>query len=60
MRWHGVCENEQVMVHSSDGEAWKALDNFDADFAKDAMNVRIGLAIDGFMLYNLSVASYSC
>jgi hypothetical protein len=48
------------MVHSSDGEAWKALDNFDADFAKDAMNVRIGLAIDGFMLYNLSVASYSC
>jgi hypothetical protein len=37
-RWHkeGVCENDQVMVHPSDSEAWKALDNFDADFVRDA------------------------
>jgi hypothetical protein len=38
MRWHkeGVYENDQVMVHSSNSEAWKALDDFDADFVRDA------------------------
>jgi hypothetical protein len=49
MRWHkeGVRENDQVMVHLSDSEAWKALDTFDPDFARDVRNVHIGLAIDG-------------
>jgi hypothetical protein len=62
MRWHkeGVRENEQVMVHPSDSEAWKALDDFDLDFARDARNVRIGLATDGFLPYNTSASSYSC
>jgi hypothetical protein len=38
MRWHkeGVRENDQVMVHPSDSEAWKVLDDFDPNFAKDA------------------------
>jgi hypothetical protein len=38
MRWHkdGVCENDQVMVHPSDSKAWKALDDFDAGFTRDA------------------------
>jgi hypothetical protein len=38
MRWHkeGVRENSQVMVHSSDSESWKALDDFDPDFARGA------------------------
>jgi hypothetical protein len=62
MRWHKevVRENDQVMVHPSDSEAWKDLDNFDEDFVRDAKNVCIGLAIDGFTPYNLSMASYSC
>jgi hypothetical protein len=62
MRWHkeDVHENDQVMVHSSDSEAWKALDDFGADFARDARNVCIGLAMDGFTPYNTSAASYSC
>jgi hypothetical protein len=62
MRWHkeGVRENNPVMVHPSDSEAWKALDDFDPDFAMDARNVRIGLATDGFSLYNTSASSYSC
>jgi hypothetical protein len=62
MRWHkeGVRENNQVMLHPSDSEAWKALDNFDADFVVDVRNVRIGLATNGFSPYNMSVASYSC
>jgi hypothetical protein len=35
MRWHkeGVRENNQVLVHTSDSEVWKSLDDFDADFA---------------------------
>jgi hypothetical protein len=62
MRWHkeGVHENDQVMVHLSDSEAWKALDDFDPDFTRDARNVRIGLATDGFSPYNMSASSYSC
>jgi hypothetical protein len=62
MRWHkeGVRENDQVMVHPSDCEAWKALDDFNTDFARDTWNVRIGLAMDGFTLYNMSAVSYSC
>jgi hypothetical protein len=62
MRWHkeGVRENDQVMVHPSDSEAWKTLDDFDADLVRDARDVRIGLAMDGFMPYNMSVVSYSC
>jgi hypothetical protein len=49
-----------VMVHPSDSEAWKALDDFDPNFARDAWNVRIGLATDVFSLYNMSASSYSC
>jgi hypothetical protein len=62
MRWHkeGICENDQVMVHPSDSETWKALGDFDADFTRDVQNVRIGLAMNGFTSYNMSVASYSC
>jgi hypothetical protein len=62
MRWHkeGVRENDQVMVHPSDSEAWKVLDDFDVDFTRDARNVRIGLATDGFSSYNMSAVSYSC
>jgi hypothetical protein len=28
MRWHkeGICENDGVMGHPSDGESWKVLD----------------------------------
>jgi hypothetical protein len=38
MRWHKDCTDNQdgLMVHPSDGDAWKALDNFDPDFASDA------------------------
>jgi hypothetical protein len=48
------------MMNLSDSEAWKALDDFDTDFARDAQNVRIMLTTDGFSSYNMSAASYSC
>jgi hypothetical protein len=62
MRWHkeGVRENDQVMVHLFDSEACMALDDCDADFARDARNVHIGLATDRFSSYYTSAVSYSC
>jgi hypothetical protein len=50
MRWHkeGIRENDGVMGHPSDGEAWKVLDRFDANYASDVRNVHFGLATDGF------------
>jgi hypothetical protein len=56
----GVRENDQVLVHPFDSEPWKALDDFDADFARDARNVCIRLATDGFSPYDMSAVSYSC
>ena len=47
-------------MHSSDGDAWKALDTFDLDFAAEPRNVRIGLATDGFTPFGQMASSYSC
>ncbi|WVZ52608.1 hypothetical protein U9M48_003652 [Paspalum notatum var. saurae] len=41
-------------------DAWKALDEFDPEFAKDARNIRFGLATDGFTPFHESAASYYC
>jgi hypothetical protein len=49
-----------LLVHPSDSESWRALDDFDADFVREARNVHIGLVRYGFMPYDTSVASYSC
>jgi hypothetical protein len=39
-RWHkGVRENDELRVHPSDGDAWKALDTFDLDFIAEPRNV---------------------
>jgi hypothetical protein len=38
-------------VHPSDNEAWKAPDNFDADFTSDARNIRIKLATNDFSTF---------
>jgi hypothetical protein len=47
------------MVHPSNGDAWKDVDNFGPDYAKDARNVRIGLVTDGLTPFTESAASYS-
>jgi hypothetical protein len=48
------------MVRPSNSDTWKALDNFDLEFAQDARNVCIGLATDGFTPFGDNAASYSC
>jgi hypothetical protein len=62
MRCHkeGIRENDRVMVHLSDDDAWNVLDNFDADFASDARNVHFGLVIDDFNPFSTNSAPYSC
>jgi hypothetical protein len=62
MWWHkdGERENKEVMVHPSDSDTWKALDNFDPKFARDMRNVHIGLVTNGFTPFGDNVASYSC
>jgi hypothetical protein len=62
MRWHkgGEKENKEVMVHPLDSDAWKALDIFDPEFARDARNVRIRLMTDGFTPFSDNATSYSC
>jgi hypothetical protein len=62
MRWHKDHMDRQdgLMVHPSDGDAWKALNNFGPEFASDARNICIGLAADGFTPFNMTVVSYSC
>ncbi|WVZ58656.1 hypothetical protein U9M48_008899, partial [Paspalum notatum var. saurae] len=53
-------QSEDVMVHLADGDAWKALDEFDPEFASDPRSVRLGLATDGFTSFNTSASPYSC
>jgi hypothetical protein len=53
-------ENNQVMVHPYHSEAWKAPDDFDVDFTRDARNVCSVLATHGFSPYNMSAVSHSC
>jgi hypothetical protein len=56
----GIHENDGVIGHPSDGEAWKVLDRFDANFASYARNVRLRLATDGFDPFSTNSTPYSC
>ena len=48
------------MVHASDGEAWTHFDGIHYEKAKEARNVCVALAIDGFNPYGMEAASYTC
>jgi hypothetical protein len=62
MRWHkeGIRENDRVMGYPSEGEAWKVLDRFDADFGNDARNIHFGLVTDWFDPFSINSTPYSC
>jgi hypothetical protein len=47
-------------MQPSNNDEWKALDNFDLDFASEARNIRIVLAANGFTPLNMTSTSYSC
>ena len=48
------------MVHPSDGGSWKIFDAIHHEKAREAHNVRVALATDGFNPYGMVAASYSC
>ena len=62
MTWHkkGKRYNPDKMVHASDGEAWTHFDAIHHEKAKEARNVRVALATDGFNPYGMSAAPYTC
>jgi hypothetical protein len=60
IRWYkeGIRENDRVIGHPLDGEAWKMLDRFDVDFASDARNVCFGFVTDGCDPFSTNSAPY--
>jgi hypothetical protein len=61
--WWNTCgerEKTEVMVHPSNSDVWKALNNFDPEFARDMRNVCIGLVTNGFTPFGDNATSYSC
>ncbi|XP_061358361.1 uncharacterized protein LOC133302572 [Gastrolobium bilobum] len=60
MRWHAMHgNNDGLMRHPRDSEAWKKFDDLHTSFASDPRNVRLGLATDGFNPFGNMSASYS-
>ncbi|CAL5399944.1 unnamed protein product [Camellia sinensis] len=61
MKWHKDkrVEEENVLRHPADSEAWKDFDKKHESFAKDPRNVRLGLASDGFNPFGNMSNSYS-
>jgi hypothetical protein len=53
-------ENDEVLGHPSDSEAWKVHNRFDAYITSDARNVRFRLATDGFDPFSTNCAPHSC
>ena len=51
---NGKRYNPDKMVHASDGEAWKHFDDIHREKAKEARNVRVALATDGFNPYGMT------
>ncbi|XP_027933729.1 uncharacterized protein LOC114189213 [Vigna unguiculata] len=62
MRWHvdGVRQDESVMTHPSDAEAWKQFNRTHPTFSQDSRNVRLGLCTDGFNPFSNTGTPYSC
>lgn len=60
--WHvdGARDDSNLMVHPSDGEAWKHIDQEYPEFAKEKRNIRLSLATNGFTPFHMTSASYSC
>jgi len=61
MTWHQSHEAvDGVMVHPSNGEAWKHFNSVHPHFSAESRNVRLGLCTDGFNPFGSFAAPYSC
>jgi hypothetical protein len=61
-QWHKLKPQpiEKNMNHPADGEAWQDFDREYPNFAKDARNLRLGLAIDGSILFQKRTQNIAC
>ena len=50
----------KMMIHPSDGDAWKHFDEKHGEKAGEARNVRVALSTEGFNPNGMTAASYSC
>ena len=67
MTWHKTGKRTQLdadgklmMVHTSDSEAWKSFDALHDDKAADPRHPQVGISMDGFSVFGLTAAQYSC
>jgi hypothetical protein len=61
MTWHQSHDTvDGVMVHPSDGEAWKHFNSVYPHFSTESRNVRLGLCTDRFNPFGSFAAPYSC
>ena len=51
---------DEVMLHPSDGEAWKHFNSVHPHFSAESRNVHLGLCTDGFNPFRSFAAPYSC
>ena len=49
-----------MMVHTSDGVAWKKFDELHDEKAADLRHPRVGVSTDGFSVFGMTAAQYSC
>jgi hypothetical protein len=61
MTWHQSYDViDGVMVHPSDGEAWKHFNSVHPHFSVELRNVCLGLCTNGFNPFGSFLAPYSC
>jgi hypothetical protein len=61
MTWHQAHHAvDEVMVHPSNGEAWKCFNSVHPHFSAESRNVHLGLCTDGFNPSGSFAAPYSC
>ena len=61
MRWYYENrQEERVLYHLANREAWKHVDITHPNFAHGPWNVHLNLCLDGFSHYNHSIAPYFC
>ncbi|KAJ7963951.1 Transposon protein, putative, CACTA, En/Spm sub-class [Quillaja saponaria] len=55
MTWHDQRRANGIMIHPSDGEAWKHFDDNYPSFSDEPRNIRLGLATDRFCPFGHSI-----
>ena len=67
MTWHKTgkrteldADGNVMMVHTSDGEAWKRFDALHKEKKADPRHPRVAVSTDGFSVFGQMAAPYSC